>query len=204
MYGNAGGQTQADDILYHDPTKVSSKGTCVSLAEDTTYLRNTNCLKVKTKRKETIINLKQRLEEEKGNLPHLYEQKMEFSRFHNGLVWQVSSIFIPFSFSGLALNFTDGSIQLSYVGWGSIIVLMLWTCLAEWHRWMWVHSFHCVKTIEAIWKYSDVPQPPSFFDLSPPSFAGIKTGPVDLGRLIRLSFALIGIYFWLSRLGYAP
>lgn len=39
------------------------------------------------------------------NLRLIYEQQMEFARLHNGFVWQVSSIFIPFSLAGLALDF---------------------------------------------------------------------------------------------------
>jgi hypothetical protein len=129
---------------------------------------------------------------------------MEFARFHNGLVWQVSSIFIPFSFAGLALDFEANTVQLKYVGLGSIFVLFMWTLLAEWHRWAWVHSFYCVKVIEAMWGYRDDPLPPKFFDLRPPSFVGMETGAVDWGRLIRMSFALGGIGFWATRLWQMP
>jgi hypothetical protein len=150
----------------------------------------------------TIINLKDKLKKNEKYLQTIYEQQMEFARFHNGLVWQVSSIFIPFSFAGLALDFNSGAVELKYVGWGSIFILLMWTCLAEWHRWMWVHSFYCAKVIESIWGYRSDPKLPSLVDLRPPDFVGMKPAPADLGRLIRFSFAAIGIGFWLVRLGY--
>jgi hypothetical protein len=152
-------------------------------------------------REETIKNLKERLEVNKDRLPNIYEQQMDFARFHNGLVWQVSSILIPFSFAGLGLDFKGGAFRLDIVGWGSIFILIMWTCLAEWHRWLWVHSFYCVKVIEAIWGYRSDPELPRLLSLRPPDFVGMKLFPLDLGRLIRISFAIGGIGFWLLRLG---
>jgi hypothetical protein len=132
----------------------------------------------------------------------LYEQQMEFSRFHNGLVWQVSSIFIPFSFAGLGLNFESGA-NVYYVGWGSIFLLTMWTMLAEWHRWMWVHSFYIAALIERIWKVRvEEPKVPNLMKFSPPHFLGVRVlhFSFDIGRIIRLLFWPVGVGFWLVRM----
>ena len=91
--------------------------------------------------------LRHRIEPHEEHLIQIYEQQTEFARFHNALVWQVSSIFIPFSFAGLSLPFAK-EVQLWLVGLGSMFVLVMWSFLAEWHRWLWVHSFTAYESLK--------------------------------------------------------
>lgn len=164
----------------------------------------------------SVFNLKESLEEtlkeslrngDTSALVLVYEQQMEFMRFHNGLVWQVSSIFIPFSFAGLGLEFGDDRPYLYSVGWGSIVLLTMWTILAEWHRWMWVHSLYIAGVVENLLGIRDAPPaPPSCRDLhplaSPPRFIDmpVRCASFDFGRLIRLSFLPMGWVLWLGRM----
>jgi hypothetical protein len=153
-------------------------------------------------------DLKSRLKAKPNQLSTIYEQQMEFCRFHNGLVWQVSTIFIPFSFAGLALEFGNAT-QFNFVALGSSLVLLIWTALTEWHRWTWVHSMYVAAMVEHIWGYRDLePASPRFFSNHAPCFVGlsITTSPIpgfldhfDWGRLLRLSFGALGIVFWIVR-----
>jgi hypothetical protein len=152
----------------------------------------------------TVFTLRAALHEcSRESLCLVYEQQMEFARFHNALVWQVSSIFIPFSFAGLAVDF-ESDVQLRSVAWGSIAILAVWTVLAEWHRWMWVHSFYIAGVIENLLSIRDEPpKAPSFLNFSPPQFIGlpVRHARFDYGRILRLAFGVIGVAFWAWRLG---
>jgi hypothetical protein len=142
------------------------------------------------------------------DLAVIYHEQMEFARFHNGLVWQVSTIFVPFSLAGLALDFQNDSnklmiIQLMFITSGSIAIIILWCALAEWHRWLWVHSFHLAKLVEYKWGYRCKPLPPLRYDITPaappPSFLGVEANRSDIGRMIRMMIALVVIIIWLLR-----
>jgi hypothetical protein len=37
----------------------------------------------------------------------VYNEQVEFACFHNGLVWQVSSVWVPVAFGGLVLDFGE-------------------------------------------------------------------------------------------------
>jgi hypothetical protein len=142
----------------------------------------------------------------------VYTEAMEFSRFHNGLVWQVSSIFVPFSIAGFAVDFTNENnvaqpMKLLFVAGGSIGVMLFWTVLAEWHRWLWVHSFYCAACIEHGWGYRQhAPAKPKLGSLAPPSLFGLRVRSFrgwDLGRLTRWFIAGLIILAWLLRLAFA-
>jgi hypothetical protein len=143
-----------------------------------------------------------------SDLESIYHEQMEFARFHNSLVWQVSTIFVPFSLAGLALNFRNESnelqeIQLLFVTAGSISFIILWCLLAEWHRWLWVHSFYLAKVVEHKWGYRGEPSPPRLREISPnagpPSFLGVEASRIDIGRIVRLIIAVSVIFVWIAR-----
>lgn len=135
------------------------------------------------------------------NLRLIYEQQMEFARLHNGFVWQVSSIFIPFSLAGLALDIKTEE-QLQFVGYGSIAVIVMWVVFSEWHRWIWVHSFFIAGVIEKILEIRDnLPDQPNIFNLRPPELVGVSIAPpYDFGRIARLFFSISGIIVWSRRI----
>lgn len=141
-----------------------------------------------------------------------YTEMMEFSRFHNGLVWQVSSIFVPFSIAGFAVDFRSGSgepqaLKLWFVAGGSIGVMLVWTMLAEWHRWLWVHSMYSAGCIEHVWGYRrHPPAKPALNNWAPPSLLGLRVRSFmgwDLGRLTRWCIAALVILAWVLRLAIA-
>ncbi|MBC9178634.1 hypothetical protein [Pseudoroseomonas ludipueritiae] len=137
---------------------------------------------------------------------------MEFSRFHNGLVWQVSSIFVPFSIAGFAVDFRNDNgdpqvLKLYFVAGGSIGVMLAWTILAEWHRWLWVHSMYSAACIEHVWGYRTAPPAkPALNNWEPPSLLGLQVRSFmgrDLGRLTRWCIAGLVIFAWVLRLAIA-
>ena len=144
------------------------------------------------------------------SLDYLYREQMEFVRFHNGLVWQVSTVLVPFSLAGLALDFEDDygmidHLQLWFVAIGSIVTIVVWAILAEWHRWLWVNSLHLAKIIEAKWGYRGKPEIPGLWDTlglyaNPPAFLGVEAARHDWGRLTRLSIVLLVVLIWIFRL----
>jgi hypothetical protein len=143
-----------------------------------------------------------------SDLESVYHEQMEFARFHNNLVWQVSTIFVPFSLAGLALSFRNDSnelqeVQLLFVTVGSISFIILWCLLAEWHRWLWVHSFYLARVVEHKWEYRCKPSPPTLGEIcpnaGPPSFLGVEASRIDIGRIVRIIIAVSVIFVWIAR-----
>jgi hypothetical protein len=81
-----------------------------------------------------------------------------------------------------------------------MLLLMVWTLLAEWHRWVWVKGYYNAHLIEAEWRLRDQPPMPNFFAMSPAAPLGVPAARIDLGRLIRWSIAAGGITIWANRL----
>ena len=138
----------------------------------------------------------------------LYAEQMEYARFHNGLVWQVSAVWVPLAFAGLAANYRDDAggfdgHKLIFIGLASIFLLCAWTALAEWHRKGWIGARHLAMMVEAVWQLRPWPgERPRHLSLMLPVALGADSAEFDYGRLIRWAIAMGGIGVWVGRLIY--
>jgi hypothetical protein len=147
--------------------------------------------------------VQERLQSRPEKLEVLYNQNMEWARHFNGLIWTISSILLPISFAGFAVNFREdtGSINkeaLTFVAIASVLLLLFWGLLSSWHRRLWERAFTLTGMIEKIWGYHDQNDACTAKTLCRHILADLT--PRDKGAWIRWSIVYLGMALWLVRI----
>jgi hypothetical protein len=94
----------------------------------------------------------------KENLSVVYVQQMEWARHYNQLIWIIGAILLPASLAGLVGKYRSENTQefdwITYVaiGLSSVVAIIAWGLLAEWHRRLWGRAFALTGLIEREWK----------------------------------------------------